>query len=980
MSLFLHINSLLSVALLALLVVPTSAVSYLIAIVAFGGFLAAMATRLVTPFYEDEDQWAQTHEIQVLRSNFDSRIKREQKELNMSQHTIGGAVARPAKVDHLLDQCMDLVIRDYVETWYTPIYPYDDPEMRHKLKKIFWNITDELHTRLLQVDFTTLLTRDLVVCLTIHLQGIRHSSEGKFSAHPCLYTREEELRFLRTVSETLLYVLVPKDVKDSDLSRLLFREILAMQLLDYTISMVCDYDYVNQYILYRCRLADEQRQKSKGLYAYAQNHSEFLKLITKTNDLSLLQQIRNHIIAEMMQVRHLMDMRLSQATVREKSGAQIGSPDKAALLNNRNLPRYLNKLEFSKLECERNLAMKGGPDFRKRSEGQERDLASPGNKANRKTTPSSLFNSVVLHPVKLFSTITSLSGESSTTEIEFLSLPDILSGLALGYFWEYLRKARASKNLQFWLVCKSLLEIADKNEDVPCDSVRNVQQVSRLRADDQSRLQIDERTLHMMEAVSCGVTHEVRESLTESGRCNHTVPRTELISFVWAQEQVYNYLYENHYRPFTFSEFYRSYIKHCTQRAASATSRPVSPTLPSSSPKDDIDERELKSGGNPALGDNISASWRMDGALASRAGTDTYIERRRQRLSKEIKKKEDIVPDSGQDESELKQLKAQLRMLEHEEERANEWMSRIGEWEAHIDSIHGESDDLGEETAFIAVNRIDRAKKGWICVRTRSQFEALHSELKQYCDWLPSKLPWKLASKGGLFGASRTRTQEQLEKQRQELQTYLQKIMRDEKLSASEALFQFLNMDQPDSGGMSDERDGMLLSRESDSIAEPMYMLVSEVFELKGAFKWFRKQFVNFVQLAYGRSINSAVKETLNSQTSEENMVEYLTIFRDVVFPEDYEAPEPHTKEEKEMTRDEARKELLANIPDVLKSLVGQDNSRQGTETVFSALQSTQRNKHLLYIMLEKILEHMFPGEVKPRNLAVELVEVDLDE
>jgi hypothetical protein len=32
--------------------------------------------------------------------------------------------------------------------------------------------------------------------------------------------------------------------------------------------------------------------------------------------------------------------------------------------------------------------------------------------------------------------------------------------------------------------------------------------------------------------------------------------------------------------------------------------------------------------------------------------------------------------------------------------------------------------------------------------------------------------------------------------------------------------------------------------------AEPLYLLISETFVLKGAFKWVRKQFVSFVQLA----------------------------------------------------------------------------------------------------------------------------------
>ena len=50
--------------------------------------------------------------------------------------------------------------------------------------------------------------------------------------------------------------------------------------------------------------------------------------------------------------------------------------------------------------------------------------------------------------------------------VQFLSLPEILAdGIALGYFFDYLRKARALKNLQFWLACAQLLELAETSHE-----------------------------------------------------------------------------------------------------------------------------------------------------------------------------------------------------------------------------------------------------------------------------------------------------------------------------------------------------------------------------------------------------------------------------------------------------------------------------------------------------------------------------------
>lgn len=41
-----------------------------------------------------------------------------------------------------------------------------------------------------------------------------------------------------------------------------------------------------------------------------------------------------------------------------------------------------------------------------------------------------------------------------------------------------------------------------------------------------------------------------------------------------------------------------------------------------------------------------------------------------------------------------------------------------------------------------------------------------------------------------------------------------------------------------------------------DSIAEPLYALLGEVFDLRGVFRWLRRSLITFVQLTYGRTIN----------------------------------------------------------------------------------------------------------------------------
>ena len=41
-----------------------------------------------------------------------------------------------------------------------------------------------------------------------------------------------------------------------------------------------------------------------------------------------------------------------------------------------------------------------------------------------------------------------------------------------------------------------------------------------------------------------------------------------------------------------------------------------------------------------------------------------------------------------------------------------------------------------------------------------------------------------------------------------------------------------------------------------DSTANEFYRLIAEIFEIKGVFKWFRKTFIIFVKVTFGKSVN----------------------------------------------------------------------------------------------------------------------------
>lgn len=41
-----------------------------------------------------------------------------------------------------------------------------------------------------------------------------------------------------------------------------------------------------------------------------------------------------------------------------------------------------------------------------------------------------------------------------------------------------------------------------------------------------------------------------------------------------------------------------------------------------------------------------------------------------------------------------------------------------------------------------------------------------------------------------------------------------------------------------------------------DTIAEPLYTLLEEIFDLRGVFRWLQRSLITFVQITYGRTIN----------------------------------------------------------------------------------------------------------------------------
>uniref|UniRef100_A0A5F8HL53 Sorting nexin 25 n=1 Tax=Monodelphis domestica TaxID=13616 RepID=A0A5F8HL53_MONDO len=273
--------------------------------------------------------------------------------------------------------------------------------------------------------------------------------------------------------------------------------------------------------------------------------------------------------------------------------------------------------------------------------------------------------------------------------------------------------------------------------------------------------------------------------------------------------------------------------------------------------------------------------------------------------------------------------------------RTDWWCENLGMWKASINSgevIEENGEQMPCYFVMVSLQEVGGVEtKNWTVPRRLSEFQNLHRKLSECFPSLKkvqlpslSKLPFKSVD------------HKFMEKSKNQLNIFLQEEAEEDS-------------DLSDYG---DDVDG-----KKDALAEPCFMLIGEIFELRGMFKWVRRTLIALVQVTFGRTINKQIRDTVNWIFSEPMLVYYINVFRDAFWPNGKLAPPtpPRSEEQSQETKQRAQQKLLENIPDMLQSLVGQQNARHGIIKIFNALQETRANKHLLYVLMELLLIELCP-------------------
>ncbi|XP_078326313.1 sorting nexin-25-like isoform X2 [Crassostrea virginica] len=825
-------------------------------------------------------------------------------------------------VDSALQEVLDLVTRDYIMSWYSDLSK-DHDAFLNSLRCDLWAMIDTLTNRLRRIDKMKLITEDVVLIIHKHFQEVREYRKReddkivkKFILQPWLENDDTETEFLRKVCETLLIALLPKEYAHCHTLRRLLREILTSAVLKPSVDMLCDPDYINQklinYIDYRRQLSEDTRKK----YTYAATYEQFVKLIDRCEDLETVKQIRYNIMTEIIHATTIQNLKEEQNTPDKfgEKGASKGI-SKGDLLKARNLKRYINQLTIAKVHSEKRIHALGGKDYK--SYETTEDSEESGTPVNTKILT---FEEVM---------------ESADARMEF---------------FRFLEKDDNQSLLGF------------------CTAVERIQTAEKRKQYQLGKEVFDKYIASSTSAVKLerGIVKEMESFLLGNS------PGPE--AFETGQKTVLALLKRKYYPSFLVSDIYQKYIQSLEQEV---------PIVPPEQRKgewffqpDSEEEEEEFMDFN--CDDSVIFKDQSYFAQQKMEQLDEKIQNKTHALKaiKESRKVDDLKAQKIERdmEGELDELIQHRRNLEIHILRTQNWCENQGSWRAAVyEAQIVEVEDKKIPTFVLIVHlagkekshNLQQSSEGWLVTRTIPDFNSLHEKLIEIGAWLKKKeLP--------TVRRFTTLDEKFLEDCKRMLNDYLSAIMEDKIMGQCEALYGFLTPNPEFFLQRKQEKKKeffitSIIKRSKmdrkDSTAEPFYRLVDEVFECHGTFKWLRRSFIMFVEVTFGRSINRQLRETVDWIFSESMIIYYITLFKNSMWPNGKlgESPPNKTDHQKLQTRLEAKEKFLNNMPDAVRTLLGEENGRRGAIKMFEVLQDSRLNKHMFYNLLEVLMLGICP-------------------
>ena len=903
---------------------------------------------------------------------------------------------KPKLLSPRIDSCLQEVLTLTLKYHVIPTYKLVGQDHEAFFKSVIphiWSVLLTLLQRMGKVDTMNLVSQDVVQLLRSHFENFRgiHYRDpvplNKFpdlTQFPHLESPEQELNFLRQVCEVLLCICLPKELLECTPIRVFIKEYLACCILQPTIEMICDPDYINQKMLIHLTKREEATERGKKPMAYKyKDFEDFMSQIKRCEDVEELQTLRQQIITDIIQAKAVYKMKQSHTTGLHGKQFPIPIPaEKLKVLMGRDLELYIRQLGTAKTSCDRQLRKQGGEEYEEES------------------TPvlgTSVEDSQGEKPLGIpFETIM----KNEVTRIFFL---------------RFLEDCGCSHLLCFWLA-------AEKVEEEAGIAFRT--SLNKLYEDYLSPLSSE--LVHVKQEMLKPIEDFLLGKEEDCSVCASTL--------VKIRESVYEEMSEGFYHNFIWSDHFRELMHQNTSASAEGAFNPLDNILLASDSHADeeshhrkrLDILRTKLEGNDKELSLMPAQVQSSQSLSQRKRA---LQKDRSYLREEIKKLEHYLDHTEEWFDTIGQWSVEVHSVDLKEDGKNPLFIMIVHrlasakqyssdtappqenqpdatqsvaWQHHqqhkqLQQLDADSDDTWSEVSSGSGGSL-QSRSGWVLGRHLSEFEKLHEKVSEICPNLqfpplPKWLnPFQRPDAGSTYW----------QKYRLALQAYLCRVLKDERLKECEEVFNFVSsasdnlrskgkpVPQPEkkNRGFSLSnvpvihaipgmqrfavKDSQLEEKELDSTAEYVYLLVSEIFELDHFSRVLRKQLVELVQLTYGKSIDREVQDTLNWVFSEPMLLFYLETFRNGMWPGGEPAPPAPTRsdEEKAATKEDARGKFLKSSPQALQTILGQRNCQIGMRKIFELLQDPKGNKQLFYALFEVLLYAIVP----------ELEKVELDD
>ena len=841
--------------------------------------------------------------------------------------------------DSQLQSFLDRILDRYLLPLYSK-FGSDRFEFRLTVRRTVWSVFERLAERLIRVDYVTLLTRDLIILFTQHLQLVRTRGAGQKPCdpldvkrtsnsqflHSCLQNNNSEIDFIRQITDVFLCICMKEEDMRCEPLRILLREYFVNQVIHPAVKVITDPDVINQKIIELLQAQENMKKTRDTSFAYARTYEEFIKVINKCSDPEELKRIRYSIMLEIMQATAIRNMKYAQETQQDKLAMNMHA-SKGHRLRGRNLQKYINQCRCAITLSEKRLKYLTGEEPML----MNRTASLPGR-------DDSLSHSVVkmVYPE---------------------GMREVLDNVELrSVFLLFLERMEDPPLCHLWLALEEL------------------ETQAHLFLDNDIHAIVD----GFLEPDSPNYVKLMSSKLEFFKKFSNTHDPSFLILF---KEYIVQELRERFFSQFIESSEYQEFL---IQNQSSMKDQPLK-----LSSQQVVTQKETKK--NNLFVANERECSVMDSRLIS-------LYERRDAVFKHMDTCDTLsVEDAQSLKKAYEELDTEVKEMEHYFSRTSDWIENMGNWCVEISNVEMDPRQYsGANPIFIIMvspklelteskgeEEIPKGQAlGWVIPRTYNDFSELHQILSTICPKIRKELPVPNSTSRLFQRNSFT----MWETQRQSLNQYIQTVMQEQLLQESEALYSFLSpvsgqfkqtyafeerpflqnltnvFKNPFSSEDFAEDDG-----QREQIAEYMFELFHELFELDGSlFKWIRRQIISIAHASFGGSIDRQLRLTAVWLISEPMLVYYLESFRDVLLRDNSDIKQTSNRSDEEKTRskEQAYNLLQTALPDFLQEVLGAENARRGLDKLFRALQDPILNKHLLYSVIEQLVVTCLP-EIK---------------